>query len=95
MNVNVEGIKCALCNNVVENTDHIFLSCPVAQRLWFKVYGWLGIAVVQPLSIEDHFIQQRGLFEGVKDKKGDVRFGMLLFGPCRQKGMQQFLKNKE
>lgn len=44
----------------------ILLSCP---KVVVKVYGWLGVVVVQPNSISNYFIQHIGLFAGSKRKK--------------------------
>lgn len=62
------NLNCVFCNCYVEDPQHLFIPITVAQCIWSKVYGWLGVAVVQPLNLEEHFLQHTRLFGG-KNKK--------------------------
>jgi hypothetical protein len=40
-----------------ETTQHVFLFCPVFAPLWGLIQSWVGISSVDPVSIQDHFVQ--------------------------------------
>jgi hypothetical protein len=40
-----------------ETAQHLFLSCPVFAPLWGLLRSWVGFSSVDPVSIQDHFVQ--------------------------------------
>jgi hypothetical protein len=40
-----------------ETAQHLFLSCPVFTPLWGQLRSWVGFSSVDPMSIQDHFVQ--------------------------------------
>jgi len=39
----VNSPLCALCNTLEESSQHLFLECVFAQRVWSMCYRWIGI----------------------------------------------------
>lgn len=39
--------SCALCQAPEEGTQHLFVECAVAQRVWVLFFKWIGILIVQ------------------------------------------------
>jgi len=35
--------------------DHLFLSCDVFGKIWLGIYNWLGLTIVHPEHVADHF----------------------------------------
>lgn len=58
------NLTCVFCSTCFEGPQHLFISCTFAQCIWYKVYGWLGVSVVQPNNLVERFLQHRGLFGG-------------------------------
>jgi len=46
---------CVLCKETQETTQHLFLECAYAQRVWLLCFRWLGITYVQHKDILIHF----------------------------------------
>jgi len=40
-----------------ENSSHLFLHCNFFGTAWHHIFRWLGITMVSPLSVGDHFNQ--------------------------------------
>jgi len=48
---------CASGCNHIETANHMFLSCNIFSHLWVLVHNLLGLSLVDPFVISDHFIQ--------------------------------------
>lgn len=64
-----ELVRCGLCEVGVESVDHLFIQCNFAYSVWMEFYGWLGLSVLLPDTINDLYIQHKGLFRGKKVRK--------------------------
>lgn len=53
---------CRFCSSSSESTDHLFLHCQFAFKVWSRCYSWWGINSVFPKSIKEHLPQHSGLF---------------------------------
>ncbi|XP_071739127.1 uncharacterized protein [Rutidosis leptorrhynchoides] len=40
--IDISSIVCPVCNNGIENVDHLFFSCSVAKEIWIKIRVWLN-----------------------------------------------------
>jgi hypothetical protein len=40
-----------------ETVTHLFLDCELSYILWLHVWNWVGLSVVPPCQLRDHFIQ--------------------------------------
>ncbi len=45
---------CVMCNQLQETSQHLFLDCVVAQRVWYGCYRWIGIVGAQSNEIRNH-----------------------------------------
>ncbi len=53
--VSVNSPLCVMCNELEETTQHLFLECACAQRVWYLCLRWIGISFVQHKDILVHF----------------------------------------
>ena len=53
--VTVNSTICALCRESEESTQHLFLDCVIAQRVWFMCFRCLGVLFVQHKELKCHF----------------------------------------
>jgi len=65
---------CALCNMVEESSQHLFLDCTVAQRVWLMCYRWIGILGAQNRGIKNH-MENFHLIH-LSKKQNQVRLGL-------------------
>jgi len=54
--VSVISPLCALCSLSKESSQHLFLDCVVAQRVWSRCCRWIGILGVQNKDIRNHMV---------------------------------------
>ena len=47
---------CPLCNLSEETSQHLFLDCVVAQRVWSSCYRWIGVLGAQNKGIKNHLM---------------------------------------
>ncbi|XP_068487113.1 uncharacterized protein [Phaseolus vulgaris] len=52
--VPVDSPVCVMCNLSQETSQHLFIDCAVAQRVWFGCYRWVGMVGVQNKEIKNH-----------------------------------------
>ena len=52
--VPVDSPICVMCNLSQETSQHLFIDCAVAQRVWSGCYRWVGIVGVQNKEIRNH-----------------------------------------
>ncbi|GLT66338.1 hypothetical protein SLA2020_387060 [Shorea laevis] len=45
------GLLCSLCNEVVEDVNHLFCTCKEVWLIWAKVMNWWGVESVLPSSV--------------------------------------------
>jgi len=55
--ISLEAQRCVTGCGEVETTQHLFVSCAVFSELWSLVRQWIGVYEVDPLDINQHFIQ--------------------------------------
>jgi len=53
----LEAQLCVAGCRHVEDSTHLFLSCPTFGALWSLVQSWLGVEGVDSHVISDHFLQ--------------------------------------
>jgi len=51
------SLDCITGYGSAESAAHLFLHCNFFGSVWHFIYGWLGIYVVPPQFLSDHFIQ--------------------------------------
>jgi hypothetical protein len=42
--------NCCWCNLCPETSNHLFLHCSVAHRVWCEIFKWLGVVIVMPAN---------------------------------------------
>jgi len=52
----VNLIMCPLCNLSEETSQHLFLDCVFAQRVWSRCYRWIGVLGAQNKGIQNHLM---------------------------------------
>ncbi|CAK8574904.1 unnamed protein product [Lathyrus sativus] len=53
---NVHVIVCVLCFTVMEDNNHLFLSCPHTRLIWRKISEWVGIEWIEGDNVGDHLL---------------------------------------
>ncbi|GJT19944.1 RNA-directed DNA polymerase, eukaryota, reverse transcriptase zinc-binding domain protein [Tanacetum coccineum] len=51
--VDLDFVRCPLCDDGIETEDHIFVHCKIAKQLWSDVLKWWRIRNVSFLSLQD------------------------------------------
>ena len=41
--IDIPSVLCPFCSNDVETSQHIFLACDIAERIWKLIFKWLNI----------------------------------------------------
>ncbi|XP_021971930.1 uncharacterized protein LOC110867101 [Helianthus annuus] len=52
-NIWVGDLKCSLCEDGEETTDHVFTSCPVADGVWSGIAHWCHLPPIFLFSVKD------------------------------------------
>ncbi|KAJ0910410.1 putative reverse transcriptase zinc-binding domain-containing protein [Helianthus annuus] len=52
-NVHVGHMGCRLCEQFVEDSDHLFVSCEVAQFIWDSISNWCRISSIYAFTVKD------------------------------------------
>ena len=47
---------CSLCNLSEETSQHFFLDCVFAQRVWSRCYRWISVLEAQNKDIQNHLM---------------------------------------
>jgi len=55
--IHVNDLECVFGCGASETVNHLFLVCDLSYALWLHVWNWVGLSVVHPFQIRDHFIQ--------------------------------------
>jgi hypothetical protein len=58
--------NCVLRHRWEEASNHIFLHCTMAFRVWSLVFRWIGIGIVAPPSL---FMQLECVIEAARNKR--------------------------
>ena len=70
----VNSTLCTFCNMLEESSQHLFLDCIIAQRVWSRCYRWIGILRAQNRGIKNH-IENFHLIH-LTNKQNQVWLGM-------------------
>ncbi|KAL3629912.1 hypothetical protein CASFOL_026224 [Castilleja foliolosa] len=74
---------CFLCNNNVESLDHLFITCPVTQQIWFASFWNFNISTFAHMSISQWiyfiFYKNNKLFDSAAKNHEFILFNVLLF----------------
>jgi hypothetical protein len=60
---------CVFCSIEVEDTLHVFLNCHMISQVWDCIFKWMGVQVISPSTVINHFLSFGGIFSGKKTKK--------------------------
>ena len=55
LDTNLTNPLCVMCNEYQETTQHLFVECVCAQRVWSLCLRWIGILFVQHKDLFHHF----------------------------------------
>ncbi|XP_071729064.1 uncharacterized protein [Rutidosis leptorrhynchoides] len=53
--IDLDSVRCPLCDDDVETIDHSIFFCQHAMDIWVRVYKWWGLGAVTNLSINEAF----------------------------------------
>jgi len=51
----LESTMCVLCHDKIESSQHLFMECGLALRVWGLCHMWIGILYVQNNVLKSHF----------------------------------------
>ncbi|XP_074314039.1 uncharacterized protein LOC141649243 [Silene latifolia] len=83
----VEDDTCLICENAVENLDHLFLNCEYSKRVLQQIEIWL----CYPLPVEN-LMDWRGRLPGSRLKKGVMNaiLNAAIYHIWRQRNLSKF-----
>ncbi|GAU44390.1 hypothetical protein TSUD_100400 [Trifolium subterraneum] len=61
MILEVKSRGCVFCDSEVESPIHLFLHCPCAAKVWYKVFKWLSLILILPPDVFTLMNYLRGL----------------------------------
>ncbi|XP_071726989.1 uncharacterized protein [Rutidosis leptorrhynchoides] len=53
--IDLESVRCPLCDDDVETIDHALFFCRHSMDLWVKIYKWWGFSSITNLSLNEAF----------------------------------------
>ncbi|XP_071705283.1 uncharacterized protein [Rutidosis leptorrhynchoides] len=53
--MDLESLRCPVCDNGIETVEHILLECNFAKDLWDRVARWWNMSISNHLPLEDRF----------------------------------------
>jgi hypothetical protein len=62
--------ECVGCVGNVETSNHLFLHCPCAMKIWGGIFKWLGVHIIIPPSLPTLFEVLKGSARNPKIRKG-------------------------
>ncbi|XP_071692793.1 uncharacterized protein [Rutidosis leptorrhynchoides] len=51
--IDLHSVRCPICDDDIETTDHIVLFCAFAQDIWNRVFRWWGLGSFSNLSFNE------------------------------------------
>ena len=51
--IDLDTVRCPLCNNDIETEDHIFVKCPIAIDTWKVVFSWWQFSGINNSNLLD------------------------------------------
>ncbi|PWA63654.1 reverse transcriptase domain, Reverse transcriptase zinc-binding domain protein [Artemisia annua] len=45
--IDIDSLRCPVCNDAIESTTHLFVECTVAADIWSRIKDWWGLGVGQ------------------------------------------------
>lgn len=67
------SLLCALCNDVDESTNHLFLHCTKTWKVWSEIKNWLELNFITPFNLFDHWECWDGYSTNSKELKRGLR----------------------
>jgi mannosylglycoprotein endo-beta-mannosidase len=64
------GENCVWCGFSPETSNHLFLHCSMAHKVWYDIFKWLGVVIVMPSNIFSLFDCVSGMARNAKLRKG-------------------------
>ena len=55
--IDIESQTCVSGCGSLENSSHLILHCQSFRSVWNSIYRWIGLTMVNPRYVEDHFNQ--------------------------------------
>ncbi|XP_076918970.1 uncharacterized protein LOC143579598 [Bidens hawaiensis] len=52
-NISLESVDCPACGEVEETTDHVFISCGLAQSVWHAISTWCKVSNLFAFCVRD------------------------------------------
>jgi hypothetical protein len=67
--ITIEDQLCTSGCHEPESTSHLVLHCDFFGSLWLLFRAWLGFSLVDPVDIQDHYVQFEFLASGSKVRR--------------------------
>lgn len=49
------SLRCALCDEALETSNHLFMHCRVARGVWLELFRWIDTSFIMPPSLFIHW----------------------------------------
>lgn len=50
------SVRCVLCEEEMEISNHLFVHCPVARGIWLELLKWVDSMFIMPQSVFNHWL---------------------------------------
>ncbi|XP_071689310.1 uncharacterized protein [Rutidosis leptorrhynchoides] len=54
-NIDLNSLRCPICDDDIETVDHILIKCSFAKDLWSRVYRWWNIGNSVDIDLDERF----------------------------------------
>ncbi|XP_071707988.1 uncharacterized protein [Rutidosis leptorrhynchoides] len=51
--IDLDSVRCPLCDNDVETVDHSLVSCKNVEEIWSRIYAWWGAGTISNHSLDE------------------------------------------
>ncbi|XP_071731845.1 uncharacterized protein [Rutidosis leptorrhynchoides] len=51
--IDLDSVRCPVCDDVLETLDHVLLNCNFAQDVWIRLYRWWGLSFPSGINIQE------------------------------------------